>query len=440
MAEYIFEPDFSTQLGTGRQVSTPQHHLQATVCLAVDPISNFLLSGSTDSNIHVWSIPRLLSFSVASDSNDGQNVLFAPLRSLSNHRAAITAVIFGHSFSNHNIAVSASRDKTCIVWDYANGDALHTFLLASSPLCLALDPADRAVYAGYEDGSVQLMDFYTSGGVVQATHNPTLHSTPIQPPPDTRWLSDPSASAICLQVSYDGTTLLSGHQDGKLQTWDVATGKFSKSLVNFYAPLTNIAMLEPAGFPEALRPKLKLHHVVKPRYESLFNPDNAIPTNYNFTAQFTSTLPLTGSRYDTSFQEALNHSSFPPSLLEGALSEFSTVSNTTDTSQNSAEFSNLRAQNLELSSRLDRAVEIQKKAVSEVQEQEKERWRRLQHEEIKSARKKRRRLRRMRADEIGRKRAMGEITDDSNEEMKREDERHQKPELSSSTEEMTETE
>ena len=411
----------------------------------MDPTSNFLLSGSTDSTIHVWSIPGLLSFSASSASENGHDLPFSPSRSLSNHRAAIVAIVFGHSSSSKNLAVSASKDNTCIVWDYLNGDALHTFLLLSSPLCLALDPADRAVYAGYEDGSIQLMDFYSQGGLTQPLHNPALQSTPTQPSPSNRWSApDRSASSILsLQVSYDGTSLLSGHQDGKIHVWDVAAGKYDKQLTDLAAPITNMVMLKPIGFSNLKKLAVKLHNVVKPRYENLVNGDHGVsgvtvPTKYTFVAQFTSTLPLPLSAAPTSFHQALHHSSFPTAFLEESLAELSSPQKVFDASTDSSELANLRAQNAALSSQLGDAEERHRSAAAIVLEQKKENWRRQKDEDIKAARKKRRRLRRMKIAEVARKREMGEVVDDEDEDMNEGGE-DEEGDLSSSTDEMTES-
>ncbi|CAF9925685.1 MAG: Pre-rRNA-processing protein ipi3 [Alectoria fallacina] len=433
------------ELGTGRQVSTPQHHLHSTTCLAVDPTSNFLLSGSPDSTIHVWSIPALLSFSASPANEYGHDLPFSPFRSLSNHRAAITALVFGHSFSDKNIAVSASKDNTCIVWDYLNGDALHTFLLPSSPLCLALDPADRAVYAGYEDGSVQLIDFYSQGGLTQPLHNPNLQSAPTQPPLSDRWSApDHSASSLlCLQVSYDGTSLISGHQDGKVHSWDVAAGKYDKRLADFAAPITNLVMLKPTGFHETTKPAVRLHNVVKPRYESFVNGDHgtlgvAIPNKYTFTARFTTTLPLPFSADSASFNQALHHSSFPTALLEECFAELSSPQKVLDASMDSSELANLRAQNAALSSQLEVAEERHSSAAAMMLEQKKEDWRRQKDEDIKAARKRRRRLRRAMVAEAARKKEMGEAVDGEDKDMN-EGGNDEDEDLSSSTDEMTES-
>ena len=349
----------------------------------------------------------------------------------------------GHSFSRNNIAVSSSRDDTCVVWDYSIGDLLHTVLLPASPLCLALDPADRAVYAGYEDGSIQFIDFYSQHRLTQQLHDPMSNTTPSQPPPSSRWpaLDQPGCPVLCLQISYDGTTLLSGHEDGKIHSWDVAASRYSKQLADFSAPVTNLQMLTPSGFPKRKKPAVKIHNVVKPRYESFANGDQRnsgmVPPNYTFTAQFTSKLPLYGSGGSDSFHEALAHPSFPPSLLDEALEELTAWQNQAKAVPDSSELAELRAQKSALASQLEDAMARQRSALAEVQERDKADWKRQKDEEVKAARKKRRRMRRMKDAELARKKKMGDNVDNEDEEMQEKD--GDEGDLSSSTDELTDS-
>ena len=409
----------------------------------MDPISNFLLSGSTDSTIHVWSIPGLLSFSASVADVFGKDLPFSPLQSLSNHRTAVTAIVIGHSFSRDNIAVSASTDNTCIVWNYSSGDLLHTYLLPASPLCLALDPADRVVYAGYEDGSIQSIDFYSQGGLLQQLHDPKAKSTPTQPASIARWssLDQTSSATLCLQVSYDGTSILSGHEDGKILAWDAATGHCSKQLADFSAPITNLHVLKPSGFPKSQNLTVKLHNVIKPRYESFSNGQHhnsdAVPPNYIFAAQFTAKLPLESSVGGCSFHDALTHSSFPPTLLDEGLAEFIAWHKQSKVAPDSSELADLRVQNAALESQLEVAIELKRKALAEVQERDKQEWRRQKDEEIKAFRKRKRRLRLIKVATLARKKEMGQGSSDDDKEMVEDVE--DEDGLSSSTDELTDS-
>ena len=323
-------------------------------CLAVDRSHNFLLSGSADSNIHVWSISQLLSFSSSNTTSYSQKSPYSPTRTLSSHRGGITSLAFGHSHTSANFALSGSRDELCIVWDFLAGTQLHTFLLLSTPLCLILEPADRAFYAGYEDGSVQQVDLYEKAELVQPLRDPALQNTPTQPPSTSRWPSPPTPSpspTLCLTLSYDSSVLLSGHQNGKVQTWNIAKGTFDTTLTDFSSPVTNLLMLPPTGFPHPKIPSLKLQNIVKPRFGVSSNTNinshdstSIIPESYTFTAQLL-TPPLTQSP-NPLFASLISQPTFSESLMSSSLASIleSTNPNADYTSASSEEADNLRAE------------------------------------------------------------------------------------------------
>jgi len=294
------------------------------MALAVDPGSNFLLSGSADSNILVWSLLDLLAFPSASSTT--QDSTKAPRHTLSAHRDGIISIVTGHAFSSVNIAVSAAKDNRAAVWNYHSGDLLRTILLPSTPFCLALDPADRAFFTGYEDGSVQLVDFY-SMTTVSSIQDSSLAATPVQPPPSSRWSppSQATGSSLSMSLSYDGTTLISGHASGKILAWDVAAGRFQSQLAEYGgSPITNIDFLPPTGFPNARPPRRKVVNVVKPRPHDAFStPGNGrLMGAYKFSTQFTSRLaPRSAHIQQTKFEATLDHIGFPEEYLNESLAE-----------------------------------------------------------------------------------------------------------------------
>jgi pre-rRNA-processing protein IPI3 len=286
---------------TGRQVSTSAAHLQAVSCLAATQLH--ITSASEDSNIHVWSVPHLLSLT-STETHE-------PLRTLSNHRAAITSIGLGHSASSTNICVSASKDNTIIVWNYHTGDLLRTFLLQSTPLCLALDPCDRGVYIGFEDGSLQLVEFVQTDAKIHPLYDTHLQSTPVQVT-STPWIPSSSASSEtesafgavnCIGLSYDGTTIVSGHSSGKIGQWDAGRHTFSAELVDLNAPVTNLLMQSPFPNERLTKPAT----VVKPKLSE---------GNYTFTAQ------LVGNLGCDTFDRTLQSPGIPAEMLEDAISRF----------------------------------------------------------------------------------------------------------------------
>jgi len=230
--------------------------------------------------------------------------LHEPVRTLSNHRAAITSVAIGHSASDVNISISASRDNTCIVWNYHTGELLRTFLLPSNPLCLAIDPCDRAFYVGFEDGSIQPIELLQLTATINSLYDSNLQATPVQVTSSPFGGAPPEIGLVhCLDLSYDGTVLLSGHASGKIIKWDAGPRRFSGELADLNAPVTNLMILSP--FPNLLPTKAVT--VVKPRFGE---------GNYTFTCQFTTSLGT------SEFEEALKSPGVPSDMLESAILEF----------------------------------------------------------------------------------------------------------------------
>ncbi|KAL4739127.1 WD40-repeat-containing domain protein [Aspergillus similis] len=317
---------------TGRQVATTASHLRPVTSVVVDPSSNFILSGSSDASIHVWSLVDLLSFTKPPSGRD-QQPPNSPIRTFSNHRAAVSAIVVGHSTGRYNIAISAAQDNTAIAWDYRTGHVLRNFLLPASAISLALDPVDRAFYAGYEDGSVQSVDFYKEQSIQHPLHNPSLQATPVQASSEDRWLppSADSGAAHAVTLSYDGMTLLSGHESGKVYSWNVGRRKYASTVADFTHPVTNIIMLPLEGlYQQAINLKRVAHTIIKPKYDHTLLENTqvagAVPTDYEFSTHLLrSSSPTEAPAESDWFMDAFTHSSFPTSLLEQGLSELTAM-------------------------------------------------------------------------------------------------------------------
>jgi len=270
--------------------------VQAVSCIAATPYH--VLSGSDDSNVHVWSLPRLLELNSTAEHE--------PEGSLTNHRAAITDLVVGPSTNpDTNLCVSASKDKTCIIWNYQSGQALRTLLLTSAPQCLALDPSTRAVCISLEDGSVFVAEFLGERALLGPQTKDAV-STAIQ-------LSEPlgvapadAGPAMWLGLSYDGTTLLSGHPKGKIIQWNLSDNSLPVELANLNAAVTNLKFVPP--LPAANAPVAKFQTVVKP---------SQADRNYTVTAQFDSDLGT-----PTRFSQMLNTPGFSSRMLENAIVSF----------------------------------------------------------------------------------------------------------------------
>ena len=308
---------FLWEVASGQQISTSQAHLQAVTALAPDGTGNFLLSASKDSTIHVWTIPSLLSF-----TNTAMQPL-SPLRTFTSHRADIAAIVLGRSAGFANIAVSASSDMTCLVWDYHTNAVLQTCLLPAVPTCLDIDAAERAVYVGYEDGCIQQLDLYASLSGLANVHNSSKQGhVPVQPPQSSLWQPlEKSAGAVrSISVSFDGCTILSGHASGVILSWDVGKNGLSSSILQapLPGPVANLMFLPVAGFAKEHRRNLKTPAIVKPKFGAFDDSSGSIPNNYALNVQLTNDL---SRERPSGFEMALMSPSFPAELLDTGLIE-----------------------------------------------------------------------------------------------------------------------
>ncbi|KAI1140814.1 putative ribosomal assembly complex component Ipi3 [Hypoxylon sp. FL0543] len=284
------------EICTGRQVTTPACHVQAVTCIASTPYH--LITGSDDSNIHVWSVPRLLEL----DST----IEHEPQETLSNHRAAITSLAVGQSVNpDTNICVSASKDKSCIIWNYQLGIALRTLLFPSSPLCASLDPCARAIYVSSEDGSLYAIDLFAEKALL-GPQSAEESSTAIQVSSAFGATPQEAGPASCMALNYDGTVLISGHPQGQILRWDLSSRADSTELANINASATNIVFVPPLPSSRPTKPVA----VVKPFLGS---------RTYNFTSQLDTDLVE-----DTRFSKTLKSNGLPQDALEQAILAFQT--------------------------------------------------------------------------------------------------------------------
>lgn len=158
--------------------------------------------------------------------------------------------------------------------------------------------------------------------------------------------------------------------------------------------MTNLKILSPTGFPTTSATPLKLHKVVKPRYESsagaYSNASTAsgLPANYTLTAQFATTL----SSQPTDFQTSLTSPTFSQSLLDASIAELTSL----PSAGGEEEGEDLGEQNTNLLAQLNAALHTQREAMSQLLEMDKKVWRMQQDLRTKSERKKARRERKRR--------------------------------------------
>lgn len=297
----------------------------------------------------------------------------APYKTFSDHRAAITALAIGHSYLSGDFVLSASEDKTVLLWDYRNAMLLVTFLISSIPRCLVLDPADRAFYIGFEE-SVQFVDL--NGVRSNAT------SEAVELGEKDKWKDEQSLT--CFAISTDGTQLFTGHKNG--QVFKRATPKGQPTLLyDAHLPVTNIVAPELRGFLHEQLP-ITRPSIVKPRPDmAVRNNGSMIPERYELNVVFTSMFSPSASNEDpgndlfSTFDKLLEHPSFPGELLSTPLTDSISKSKTVEPDTAAAEeLQRLRLENKSATSYINSlTAELERLQKTELARKQSKRLRRL---------------------------------------------------------------
>lgn len=255
-----------------------------------------VLSASDDSNINVWSLARLLDFDAQTEHE--------PELTLSNHRGAITGLVVGPSTNpESSLCVSASKDKTCIIWNYQTGEVLRTLLFPAIPLCLALDPSARALFVASDDGALFIVEFFGEKPILGSS-SAELASIVVQVNAPHA-VSDPAVGPpSCLAVTYDGTSVLTGHAKGKILRWSLAAKARPVELASLNAPVTNLCFIPLISG----RQPTKALSVVKPSQKQ---------QRYTFTAQLETDLGP-----QTRLNQMLETKGFSSRSIEAAAASF----------------------------------------------------------------------------------------------------------------------
>lgn len=231
----------------------------------------------------------------------GADVAHEPDRVLSNHRAAITDLVVGPSTNTStSLCVSASKDKSCILWNHQSGQLLRTLLFPVAPLCLSLDPCARALFVGAEDRGLYLVELFGEKPLL-GSRSAELASSLVQVGSPLGVADSDVGPPSCLAVSYDGTLVFTGHSQGKIMRWTLADNGHPTEMANLNASVTNLVFVPLVSG----KTQYQVVNVVKP---------NQAQRQYTFTAQLQG-----ASSSVTRFTDKLDSTGIHPHQLQTAI-------------------------------------------------------------------------------------------------------------------------
>ncbi|PVU98921.1 hypothetical protein BB559_001135 [Furculomyces boomerangus] len=246
---YIFGGSYSGKIycwatSSGLLLKTWEAHYGPVTVITTSPDESAILTGGEDSNIHVWVLSKVLDLTVkASDM---------PEISLSSHTMPITAIYLGasslkggHLFSGNARIFTSSKDQTCKCWEIttsshesnqanAGNYGMSMFggnqkkkLYKAELLVTWLLPSNGNIYKinlytiAHINGKATYASNYSVGKVIEIGINTNNdHPNKLENKWDKITYFGHEGPVNSIDLSFDGSLLVSGSSDGTVKVWD----------------------------------------------------------------------------------------------------------------------------------------------------------------------------------------------------------------------------
>lgn len=271
---YLWELASGTLMGVLDRSSAPVSFIKFT------EDETFLFTAFRDGSLLGW---RLIDL-VSTPLENKPSLKIQPVFTWSGtHSSEITGLNVGYGQGLDNRVYSSSTDKTLRVWDLTDDGLVCTYIVASEVTALALDPAERVLYAGFENGDVLAIDRFKvnpTTGLVEAPQYNSNHIAVESDESNTFYRADGSKkSIVSLDISYDGSILVAGYSDGHVYSYDTSTRQM----------LVQFPSLEPAAVGSL---QIYRHQSQQKRKPVLSTAPAYDTTSHNVWLKVADTLPV----------------------------------------------------------------------------------------------------------------------------------------------------
>lgn len=207
------------------------------------PKQPLIITGSRDSNLRVWRLPRAGDPTFIQETDDDLNPFF--IRALTGHQHSVRAIA-----AHADTLISGSYDCTVRVWKISTGETVHRLQGHTMKVySVVLDNERNRCISGSMDNMVKIWSLYTGSvlytldghtslvglldlncdRLVSAAADSTLRIWDPREGQCKATLSAHTGAITCFQ--HDGDKVISG-SDRTLKMWNVRTGECMKDLLS----------------------------------------------------------------------------------------------------------------------------------------------------------------------------------------------------------------
>ncbi|CAK9786838.1 WD40 repeat-like protein [Cutaneotrichosporon oleaginosum] len=229
------------EIASGLLLASWSAHYRAVTSVHYSSDSAYLVTASADGSVHIFLVSQLI------DTESSSSPHSKPLGSLGDHTLTITAVALGKTAGvTGGRCWTASEDGTVKMWSFAAPfDLLATFVLPASavPTTLAVDPAERFLYAGTRAGDVYIIPLYkrkAQMGRVEAVGGDGAGAPPVTVETPCVHVD---AAITCLSLSLSATHLLVGTSAGDIHVHSLPSHQHIRTISAHRGAISHLSTL-----------------------------------------------------------------------------------------------------------------------------------------------------------------------------------------------------
>lgn len=196
----------------GKLLRTLQGHTSYVFCVAFNPRSSLLVSGSYDESVRVWEVRTGVC-----------------RHQLPAHSDPVTAVHFNR---DGTLILSCSNDSLCRIWDTASGQCLKVLVDdVKTPVSYArFSPNGKFILASSLDGTIRLWNLLEGRCVKQYTGHVNSKFC----------LFNTFTTKSIEHKKKGGNFVVSGSEDNKIFLWDIQTRNVAQIIEGHTATVLSV--------------------------------------------------------------------------------------------------------------------------------------------------------------------------------------------------------